>query len=172
MAMPRFLDSIRFALRFSSRGFTDQSVNALLAARKHAVERRLHDITPEHILLGVAALPRCVARVALVNLGLDLGREAMAVTAFADARPPGQSSGPPTLAPETERLLIRAEAQARELGLNYVGTEHLVMGLLRGAGPAAEYLRERGVTPDRYLSALEGLFAGPSEPPRSNQPAE
>ena len=48
----------------------------------------------------------------------------------------------------------------------------LVMGLLRGTGPAADYLRERGVTPDRFLSALEGLFAGPSEPPRSNQPAE
>jgi ATP-dependent Clp protease ATP-binding subunit ClpC len=170
--MPRFLDSIRFALRFSFRRFTDQSVNALLAARKHAVEQRLHDITPEHILLGVAALPRCVARVALVNLGLDLGREAMAVTALADARSPGRSSSPPTLAPATVRLLTRAEAQARESGLNYVGTEHLVIGLLREVGPAADYLRERGVTPDRFLSELQRLFAGPSKPPRSDQPAE
>jgi ATP-dependent Clp protease ATP-binding subunit ClpC len=117
----------------------------------------------------VAALPRRVARVALVNLGLDFGREAMAVTVLADARLPGQSSGPPIFAAETVRLLTRAKAQARESGLNYVGTEHLVMGLLRGVGPAADYLRERGVTPNRFLSKLQGLFAGPSKPARSNQ---
>jgi hypothetical protein len=59
--MLRFLDSIRFAV-----GFTDQSVNALLAAKKHAVERRLDKIIPEHVLFGVAALGRlCGARVAL-----------------------------------------------------------------------------------------------------------
>ncbi len=60
--MLRFLESIRFALRFSSRRFTDQSVNALVAARKYAIARRYHDITPEHVLLGVATLRRRCGR--------------------------------------------------------------------------------------------------------------
>jgi ATP-dependent Clp protease ATP-binding subunit ClpA len=170
--MPRILDSIWFALGFSFRGFTDQSVNALVAARKHALERRHHHIAPEHILLGVAALPRCVARVALANLGLDLRREAKALVALADARAPTQSPSPPVLAPETVLLLARAQALARESILDYVGVEHLVMGLLQGIGPGADYLRERGITPGRYRSELHSLFAGRSEPPATNQPAE
>jgi ATP-dependent Clp protease ATP-binding subunit ClpC len=161
--MPRFLDSIRFALCFSLRSFTDQAVNALLAARKHAVERRRHDITPEDVLFGMAALLRCSARVALRNLGLDLAREAAAVTALADAHPPSQSYRPPALAPATERLLSRAKEHAGRLGLNYVGTEHVVLGLLGETGLASDYLRERGITPNRFFAELQNLLAGDYE---------
>jgi ATP-dependent Clp protease ATP-binding subunit ClpA len=159
--MTGFFDSIRFALRFCLRSFTDQSVNALLAARKHAVERRLHDITPEHVLFGVAALPgRCAALVALGNLGLNLVHEAVALTALADARPPGESYARPRLAPETKQLLGRAQEQARGSGVNYAGAEHLVLGLLAGTGPAADFLRERGITTDRFQAELQKLYAG------------
>ena len=162
--MLRSLDSIRFALRLSLRGFTDQSVNALVVARKHAVARRLHDITPEHVLLGVATLRRrCVARVILGNLGLDLERDTMVVTALANAHEPGQSHGAPTLAPETQSLLRRAREHALGLGQNYVGTEHLLLGLLGGTGPAAGYLRKRGITPDRFLAELQIQLAGPNQ---------
>jgi len=170
--MPGFLDSIRFALRFSLRSFTDQSVNALLAARKHAVERHLHDITPEHVLFGVAALPRrCLALFVLGNLGLQLVHEAVALTALADSHPPGESYAPPRLAPETMQLLDRAQKQARALGVNYVGTEHLVLGLLAGTGAAAEFLRERGISTDRFLAELEKLYVGPYESTSSDRPA-
>ncbi|MFI5457152.1 MAG: Clp protease N-terminal domain-containing protein [Isosphaerales bacterium] len=170
--MPRFFDSIRFALRFSLRSFTDQSVNALLVARKHAVERRFSDITPEHVLFGIAALPRCTARVVLENIGLDLVREAMAVTDLADSYSPGESYASPRLAAGTEQLLGRAKEQARALGLNYVGTEHLVLGMLGGSGQAADYLRDQGITPERFLAELQDLFAVPPKPPNSDQPTE
>ena len=171
MAMSRFLDSIGFALSFALRSFTDQSINALLAARKHAVERRLHEITPEHVLFGVAALRRpCAARVALGKLGLNLAHEAVAITALADSRPSGESYTPPRLAPETRQLLARAQVQAHVFGLRYVGTEHLVWGLLAGTGRAAEFLRERSASTDRFLAELRKLNAGLKESPSSDQP--
>jgi ATP-dependent Clp protease ATP-binding subunit ClpC len=171
MAMPGFLDSIRFALRFSLRSFTDHSVNALLAARKRAVERRLHDITPEDVLFAVAVLPRrCAATIVLGRLGLEFVHEAVALAALADFRPPGESYAPPRLAPETMRLLDRAQEQARGLGVNYVGTEHLVLGLLDGTGAAVEFLRERGISTDRFLAELEKLYVGPNESSSSDRP--
>ncbi len=161
MAMTRFLGSIRFALGFALRSFTDQSINALLAARKHAAERRLDEITPEHVLFGVAALCRpCAARVALGKLGLDLAHETVAIKAVADSRPSGESCTPPRLAPETKQLLARAQVQARGFGVRYVGTEHLVCGLLAGTGSAADFLRERDITTDRFLAELQKLLAG------------
>ncbi len=48
-------------IRKARRQVTDKSVDALLTARKHAVEGRAHDITPEHVLFGLASLPQCVA---------------------------------------------------------------------------------------------------------------
>ena len=172
IAMPRLFNSIRFAVYFSLRRFTDQAVNALLAARKHAVARRLDLIAPEHVLFGVSALPgRCAARVALENLGLDLAHEAMAVTALAAFQPPAKLHTPPSLAPETERFLNQAKVEARGLGANYVGTEHLVLGLLAGTGAAADFLRERGITGNRFLAEIRKLHAGPHESPRSHRPA-
>ena len=89
----------------------------------------------------------------------------MVVTALANAHTPGQSQGAPTLAPETQGLLSRAREHARGLGQNYVGTEHLLLGLLGGTGQAADYLRERGITPDRFLAELRIQVAGPNQRP-------
>jgi ATP-dependent Clp protease ATP-binding subunit ClpC len=159
--MPTFVDAILFALGFSLRSFTDHSVNALLAARKHAVERCHPDISPEHIIFGVATLRRrCAARAILENLGLNLAHEAKAIAALADFHSPGESYAHPRLGPEAKLLLSRAIEQARGLGVRYVATEHLVLGLLDGKGPAAEFLRERGITADRFLAELEKLYAG------------
>ncbi len=101
----------------------------------------------------------------LGNLGLDLERETMVVTALANAHTPGQSQAAPTLAPETQSLLSRARKLARGLGQNHVGTEHLLLGLLGGTGHAADYLRERGITADRFLAELQIQLAGRSQRP-------
>ena len=157
--MHHFLDSVRFGLRFILRSYTDQAVEVLLAARKHAAVHR-RDIDPEHVLFGLAQLSRAVALVALKNLGLDLGCEGESLTALTDHLPPRSWGSSPSLDTRTEQLLSRAEGHARGLGLKYVGSEHLVLGLLQGTGPSAEYLRERGITPERFLAELKSLFAG------------
>jgi ATP-dependent Clp protease ATP-binding subunit ClpC len=159
MSIPPFVDAILFALGFSLRSFTDHSVNALLAARKHAVEQCHPDIYPEHILFGVATLRRrCAARGVLENLGLNLAHEAMSIAALANPSLSAESYARPRLGPETKQLLSRAIEQARGLGVKYVATEHLVLGLLDGTGPAADFLRERGITLDRFLAELEKLY--------------
>jgi ATP-dependent Clp protease ATP-binding subunit ClpC len=155
--MPRFLDSTRFVLRFS-RKYTDQAINALLAARNHAAEHR-REIDHEHILFGLANLPRGVTTVVLKNLGLDLGREIETITTLTDCQPLGPREGSPSLDTRAEQLLSRAEEHARGLGLDYVGSEHLVLGLLTGSGPSAEYFHGRGITPERFLTELKTMFA-------------
>jgi ATP-dependent Clp protease ATP-binding subunit ClpA len=158
--MPTFVDAILFALGFSLRSFTDHSVNALLAARKHAVERCHPDISPEHIIFGVATLRRrCAARAVLENLGLNLAREAMSIATLADSHSPAESNAHPCLGPEAKQLLNRAIEHACGLGVKYVATEHLVLGLLGGTCAAADFLRERGITADRFLAELEKLYA-------------
>jgi len=170
--MPPFVDAIRFALSLSLLGFTDNSVNAVWAARKHAVERCQPDISPEHILYGVATLRcRCAARAALENLGLNLAHEAKAIAALADSHPSAGSDTRPHLGPEAKQLLSRAIEQGRRLDAKYVGTEHLFLGLLGGTGSGANFLRERGITSDYFLAELRKLCAGPHESPSSNRPA-
>ncbi|HKI18192.1 MAG TPA: Clp protease N-terminal domain-containing protein [Isosphaeraceae bacterium] len=172
--MPRVIDSILFALRFSSRSFTDQAVNVMLAARKHALKRRLHDITPDHVLFGVMALPRrCVGQVALRNRGLDLesAREEIRFAARSDSHPLDESNTPPRVAPETKQLVVRAQEQAHGLGVNYVGTEHLVLALLAGKGAAADFLCERGITAERFLAEIQKLYAGLHKSPSSDRRA-
>ncbi len=161
-------DSIRRPLvcpRFH-RPVTD----ALLEARKLAVERCLRDITPEHVLFGIAAVPECGAKMVMKNIGLDLVREAMAVKNLAGSYPAGAASSKcPRLAADTERLLGRATEQARASRLSYVGTEHLVLGMLGGTGRAADYLREQGITPERFRTELRARFLVPSKPPKPDK---
>ena len=168
--MLRFLESIRLRAPLLFRRFTDQSVNAAGRCQEARGRAARHDITPEHVLLGVATLRGgAQARVILGNLGLDLERDTMVVTALANAHEPGQSQAAPTLAPETQRLLNRAREHARGLGHNYVGTEHLILGLPGGTGQAADYLRERGITRiaslPNYRSSSPAAVSGPT--PRS-----
>jgi ATP-dependent Clp protease ATP-binding subunit ClpC len=150
--MHSLIGTLRFALRLSLRGFTDQSINAMMAARKHAIAGGHQSVTPEDVLFGIASLPRSLARTTLGNLGLDLEREAMAVKTLADADREAGSIARPALAPETGQLLSRAGDEARRFGVKYVGTEHLVLALLAGNGPAANFLRERGITTDRFIA--------------------
>ena len=160
-AMTRVFDTIRFAVYFSSRSFTDQAANALPAARKHAVAPGLHDITPEHVLFGVAGRAAGVRRTRPCRVSTRLlWREGMAAAALADSQPAGKSYDPLRLAPETERFLSRAKVEARELGVKYVAAEQLALGLLSEIGSAADFLRERGVTRDRFLAELQKFSYG------------
>jgi ATP-dependent Clp protease ATP-binding subunit ClpC len=157
--MRRLLNSIRFCLHFTSRSYTDQAVNALFAARRLAAGNN-RDIDPEHVLFGLAGLRGGAALVALKTLGLNLGFEGEAIMTSTGLRSQGSCESFPTLDTRTEQLLSRAEEHARGLGLNYVGSEHLVLGLLSGTGPSAEYLRGRGITPELFLTQLRIVYAG------------
>jgi ATP-dependent Clp protease ATP-binding subunit ClpA len=150
----------RMAIRLSLLGFTDRAVNDVLRARKHAAERHQRETAPEHVLLALVTDPRGFARTALVRLNLDLSGQAEAIAALLDAAPTEPLSDNPALGPATERLLSQAREQALASGQKYVGTEHLILGLLSVPSPAANYLHGHGITKERYAGLLTRISAG------------
>ena len=69
----------------------------------------------------------------------------------------GGSGGRPALDAGASGPGKRARAEARRSGLRYVGTEHLILAVLGGEGPAGDYLRRRGITPERLTAELRAL---------------
>ena len=145
---------IHLALRLSLRGFTDDAINNVLQARKHAARRHQCEVTPEHLLLAMATDPRGFAPMALGRLGLDLPGQTEAIAALIDDAAAQPASDRPCLGPATEQLVIRASHYARRSGLPYVGTEHLLMALLSRPGRAAEYRAGAGLTVERCSDLL------------------
>jgi ATP-dependent Clp protease ATP-binding subunit ClpA len=155
----------RMAIRLCSLRFTDSAVNDVLRARKHAAERHQREVAPEHVLLALATDPRGFARTALVRLGLDLdldldlSGQAKAIARLLDAAPTEPLSDNPTLGQATEHVLRQAREQALASGQKYVGTEHLLLGLLSVPSPGASYLHGHGITKKRYVRFLHAWYA-------------
>jgi ATP-dependent Clp protease ATP-binding subunit ClpC len=140
-------------------GFTDRALNALSAARDQAAARRHRQVTPEHVLLALAIDPG-LGRVTLEHLGVDLQQDLAGVEALVSVAPPAAPEDHWSFSPEVEQLLAEAKAESAGFGHRYVGTEHLVLGLLRcGPCPAGDYLRANGVTVERFREEVLRLLA-------------
>ncbi|HEY3969249.1 MAG TPA: Clp protease N-terminal domain-containing protein [Planctomycetaceae bacterium] len=141
---------------FEEFNLTDCAVDILLAASKRAMDRGPGEITPEHVLFGMATpVERRMVRVVLKGLGVDLPRNMAQISAILPARAKGDTVARHSFSPQTVRLLSEAKAESDELGHNWIGSEHLLLGLLRcGPCAAGEFLRETGVTPERFRREL------------------
>ena len=148
-------------LQFVFPGFTDRALEAMSVARDQAAAARQTFVTPEHILAALSTIEAGVGRVTLEQLGIDFQREATQIMALASVGPTKLPDDHQILSSETERLLSEAKAAAKELGHNYVGTEHLVLGILRcGPCPAGDYLRTRGITVEMFSKQALELLGG------------
>jgi ATP-dependent Clp protease ATP-binding subunit ClpC len=105
-------------------------------------------IGTEHLLLGLIREEGGVAGRVLRELGLEAERVTEVVERLTG---PGQSRGTKLdLAPGTQQVLELAIEEARRMGHHYIGTEHLLLGLVRfGEGVAMDVLRKMGVTPEQ-----------------------
>ncbi len=110
--------------------FTDRARKIISLAQKEA-ERFKHDyIGTEHLLLGLVKEGSGVAVTALNNLGIDVEKVRREVEKLvAPAEKPGPS-GPLPFTPQAKRVLELASEEARALGHPYIGTEHILLGLL------------------------------------------
>lgn len=134
---------------------------ALLRAEQEASRLHLRGIGPEHLLLGMAAT-ECPGAAILKSLRVppaqlrnEILREAQPGTA-----PPGQALG---LTASAERALTLACDEADRLKSRYVGTEHLLLGLLREQkGLSAKVLGRHKVTADAVKREIAALEAGPA----------
>lgn len=141
--------------------FTERVRKVLAAARDEADRLRHEAVGTEHLLLGILRDDEGVATVVLRNLSID--RAALRLTIEQTIGAGERTSTAPDL-PYTSRakkVLELAMNEARDLNHSYVGTEHLLLGLLReDMGIAAQVLRDFGATTEqaraetlRFLSA-------------------
>ena len=141
------------------RRLTEGARHVLVVAQEEA--RRLgHDyLGTEHILLGLLAEPKEKAALALGDLGLTADHVRARIKAIIGVGPGGVGRRVP-FTPRTKKVLELAVREARNLGHEPVGTEHLLLGLAReGEGVAATVLRESGADPAKVREAVLARMA-------------
>lgn len=129
--------------------FTKRARRVLTLAQEEALRLNHNYIGTEHLLLGLVREENSVAVKVLKELGVEPGQVVRAVerTVGRGERAP---FGKPTLAPRTKRVIELAVEEARMMGHHYIGTEHLLLGLVReGEGIAVNVLRGLGINLDR-----------------------
>ncbi len=127
--------------------FTQRARRVLSLAHQEAERARQNKIGTDHLLLGLMEEEGGVAGRVLRELGMDPDRMREIVERISGSG--DYTGGKIELAPETQKVLEQAVDEARRLGHHYIGTEHILLGLVRGDGPAQEVLRKLGVTSDQ-----------------------
>ena len=128
--------------------FTQRARRVLSLAHQEAERARQNNIGTEHLLLGLMDEEGGVAGRVLRELGMSSDRVRDVINRISGST----SNFDPNrieLAPETQQVLEYAVDEARRLGHHYIGTEHILLGLVRVDSTALEALRRLGVTPDQ-----------------------
>ncbi|MDX2226831.1 MAG: ATP-dependent Clp protease ATP-binding subunit [Verrucomicrobiae bacterium] len=158
--------------------FTPRAQQVLALARKEAERFNHNYVGTEHLLLGLIKLGQGVAVNVLQKMGLDLETVRMEVEKQVGTGPEQKISGNIPYTPRVKKVLALAGKEAKALNHSYIGTEHILLGLLReGDGVAARVLKSLDVDIDRarneVLKELDPNFvqgeAGNFEP-GSNEP--
>jgi ATP-dependent Clp protease ATP-binding subunit ClpC len=132
-----------------SNRFTERAQRVILIAQEEA-KRLNHDyVGTEHILLGLIALGEGVAAQVLANLGVDLRRVRSEIEKIVGTGDNVMLLGEIPFTPRAKKVLEYAVEEAQHMGHSYVGTEHLLLGLIREEeGVAARVLENIGLRLD------------------------
>ncbi len=145
--------------------FTPRAQQVLALARKEADRFHHNYVGTEHLLLGLINLGQGVAVNVLQKMGLDLQTVRAAVEKQVGTGPESKPSGNIPYTPRVKKVLALAGKEAKALNHSYVGTEHILLGLLReGEGVAARVLKSLDVDIERcrneILAELDPNFSG------------
>jgi ATP-dependent Clp protease ATP-binding subunit ClpC len=148
--------------------FTDRARRVVVFAQEEARMLNHNSIGTEHILLGLIHEGEGVAAKALESLGIALADVRADVEELV-GQGPASPTGHIPFTPRAKKVLELSLREALQLGHNYIGTEHILLGLVReGEGVAAQVLQKQGADLNRVrqtviqlLSGYEG--GGPSE---------
>jgi ATP-dependent Clp protease ATP-binding subunit ClpC len=147
--------------------FTDRARRVVVLAQEEARMLNHNYIGTEHILLGLIHEGEGVAAKALESLGIMLESVRQQVEEII-----GQGQVPPTghipFTPRAKKVLELSLREALQLGHNYIGTEHILLGLIReGEGVAAQVLVKLGADLNKVraqvIALLQGYQGGPKE---------
>jgi ATP-dependent Clp protease ATP-binding subunit ClpC len=148
--------------------FTDRVRKVLAMAREEAIRLQHDYVGTEHILLGLIREGEGVAAAVLMNLNVDLEQIHERIEESVKKGKATIALGELPYTSRAKKVLEYAMAEARELNHSYVGTEHLLLGLLREEkGIAAQVLNSLGLTLDEARGEtlkLLGSDVNPSQP--------
>src|SRR5574340_614066 len=153
----------------SMSNFTPRAQQVLALARKEADRFNHNFVGTEHLLLGLIKLGQGVAVNVLQKLGLDLETVRLEVEKQVGTGPDQKMMGNIPYTPRVKKVLALAQKEPKALNHTYVGTEHILLGLLReGDGVAARVLKNLDVdieqTRQEILKELDPNFAAQEEP--------
>src|SRR6195256_3676171 len=154
--------------------YTPRAQQVLALASKEADRFNHNYVGTEHLLLGLIKLGEGVAVNVLQKMGLDLERVRREVEKHVGPHPETKMIGNIPYTPRVKKVLALAGKEAQALHHSYVGTEHLLLGLLReGEGVAARVLKSLEVDPARtrneILKELDPNFTPPESEAQSRQ---
>ena len=149
--------------------FSERARKVLSLAQEEAQRFNHNYIGTEHILLGLVRETEGVAARVLANLGVDLNKVRSAVE-FIIGRGDKPAQGEIGLTPRAKKVVELAVDEARRMNHTYIGTEHLLIGMLReGEGVASGVLESLGVTLDKVRTETHGILSQTSSSSSSSQ---
>src|SRR5437763_7555029 len=156
--------------------FTPRAQQVLQLARKEADRFNHNYVGTEHLLLGLIKLAQGVAVNVLQKMGLDLETGRMEDEKQVGSGPETKIVGNIPYTPRVKKVLARAGKEAKARNHSYVGTEHILLGLLReGEGVAARVLKSLEVdierTRNEILKELDPNFTPPESESEGGEPS-
>jgi ATP-dependent Clp protease ATP-binding subunit ClpC len=145
--------------------FTERARRSIVLAQEEAQRLGNNYIGTEHILLGIISEGESLAAKVLETLGVNLAKVRAEVEAIVGRG--GQTvQQEMVFTPRAKRVIELAFEEARQLNHNYIGTEHLLLGLIReGEGVAARVLTNLGVDPAKVRVQTTSLLGAESQTP-------
>jgi ATP-dependent Clp protease ATP-binding subunit ClpC len=141
--------------------FTDRARKVMALANQEAQRLNHEYIGTEHILFGLVKEGSGVGANVLKNLDIDLRKVRTEIEKLVKAGPPTVTMGKLPQTPRAKHVIEHAILEARGLNHNYVGTEHLLLGLLREIdGVAAQVLMNLGVKLEEVREEILNLLGG------------
>ena len=151
--------------------FNDRAKRVLALAQDEAIRFNHNYIGTEHLLLGLVREGEGVAARVLDSLGVELSKVRTAVEFIIGRGDSTTSPSEITLSPRTKKVIELAIDEARKLGHSHVGTEHLLLGLVReGEGIASGVLESLGVSLEKVRHQVIATL-GQQHPAAQGEPA-
>ena len=159
------LDEISLQSGLKGSRFEKFTVKAreVLGLAEREAQKCNNDVEPEHILIALTLKRGCLAKLILDNLDVDSLKLRRAIDSHLMCEPMRQVDHITKLSSRAKYLMELTVNEARLFNHNYVGTEHLLLGLLRESGLACEVLQNMGVTLDKVSSEITRIISGAKE---------
>jgi ATP-dependent Clp protease ATP-binding subunit ClpC len=145
--------------------FTERARQVVVLAQQEARNNKCAYIGTEHLLMGVLREEEGLAARILASLDVEIEKAAKLVAATAQGEP-REETGQIPMTPRTKKALELALREALSLGHNYIGTEHILLGLVRDVDSQALHILQNNfqLDPEKIRAETIRMLSGPRAP--------